>query len=171
MAKKALVNKANEKPKFAVRGYTRCQKCGRPRAVYRTFGLCRVCFRDMAHAGELPGVLPEHGHGLGRFDGGDPAGPGAQQHHDDAAGAAADVGHPRPGELPDVEQRPEDVREKLQGAIVAGVPRIPLPLGPEILDGLSRGVPGVLLHAAFPLSPALGPCPRRRGVRGDARRC
>ncbi len=56
MAKKALVNKANEKPKFAVRGYTRCQKCGRPRSVYRKFGLCRVCFRDMAHAGELPGV-------------------------------------------------------------------------------------------------------------------
>ncbi len=56
MAKKALVNKANKKPKFAVRGYTRCNKCGRPHAVYRKFGLCRICLREMAHAGELPGV-------------------------------------------------------------------------------------------------------------------
>jgi len=56
MAKKALVNKAAKKPKFAVRGYTRCQRCGRPRSVFRKFGLCRICFREMAHAGELPGV-------------------------------------------------------------------------------------------------------------------
>jgi small subunit ribosomal protein S14 len=56
MAKKALVNKANRKPKFGVRGYTRCQRCGRSRAVFRTFGLCRICMREMAHAGELPGV-------------------------------------------------------------------------------------------------------------------
>ncbi len=56
MAKKALVNKANAKPKFKVRGYNRCQRCGRPRAVYRRFGLCRICFREMAHAGELPGI-------------------------------------------------------------------------------------------------------------------
>jgi small subunit ribosomal protein S14 len=56
MAKKALVNKAARKPKFAVRAYTRCSKCGRPRAVLRKFGLCRICLRDMAHAGELPGV-------------------------------------------------------------------------------------------------------------------
>ena len=51
MAKKALVDKANRKPKFAVRGYTRCQRCGRPRAVFRKFGLCRICVREMAHAG------------------------------------------------------------------------------------------------------------------------
>ncbi len=56
MAKKALVNKANKKPKFKVRGYTRCQKCGRPRSVYRKFLLCRICLRDMVHAGEIPGV-------------------------------------------------------------------------------------------------------------------
>jgi small subunit ribosomal protein S14 len=56
VAKKALVIKAARKPKFAVRAYTRCQRCGRPRAVYRTFGLCRICVREMAHAGELPGV-------------------------------------------------------------------------------------------------------------------
>jgi len=56
MAKKALVNKAAAKPKFKVRGYTRCNRCGRPRAVYRVFGLCRICFRQMAHRGELPGI-------------------------------------------------------------------------------------------------------------------
>jgi small subunit ribosomal protein S14 len=56
MAKTSLKNKAAKKPKFAVRGYTRCQKCGRPHSVYRKFGLCRVCFREMAHAGELPGI-------------------------------------------------------------------------------------------------------------------
>ena len=56
MAKKALVEKANKKPKFKVRAYTRCQKCGRPRSVYKKFGLCRVCLRDLAHAGEVPGV-------------------------------------------------------------------------------------------------------------------
>ncbi|HEY5335548.1 MAG: type Z 30S ribosomal protein S14 [Mycobacteriales bacterium] len=56
MAKTALKNKAAGKQKFKVRGYTRCQRCGRPRAVYRTFGLCRICFREMAHAGELPGI-------------------------------------------------------------------------------------------------------------------
>lgn len=43
MAKKALVNKANKKPKFAVRAYTRCQRCGRPHSVFRKFGLCRIC--------------------------------------------------------------------------------------------------------------------------------
>ena len=53
MAKKALVIKAAAKPKFKVRGYTRCQKCWRPRAVLRKFGLCRVCVRQMAHRGEL----------------------------------------------------------------------------------------------------------------------
>ena len=56
MAKKALRNKAERKPKFKVREYTRCQRCGRPRAVYRRFGLCRLCFREMAHQGEIPGV-------------------------------------------------------------------------------------------------------------------
>ena len=45
MAKKALVNKANSTPKFKVRGYTRCQRCGRPHSVYKKFGLCRICLR------------------------------------------------------------------------------------------------------------------------------
>ena len=57
MAKKALVVKSSQKPKFRVRGYSRCQRCGRPRAVYRRFGLCRICLREMAHAGEIPGIV------------------------------------------------------------------------------------------------------------------
>lgn len=56
MAKKALRNKAQAKPKYKVRAYTRCMRCGRPRAVLRRFGLCRLCFREMAHKGEIPGV-------------------------------------------------------------------------------------------------------------------
>ncbi|MDQ3958286.1 MAG: type Z 30S ribosomal protein S14 [Actinomycetota bacterium] len=56
MAKKSLRIKAERKPKFKVRAYTRCQRCGRPRAVYRAFGLCRLCFREMAHTGEIPGI-------------------------------------------------------------------------------------------------------------------
>ncbi|MDQ3952881.1 MAG: type Z 30S ribosomal protein S14 [Actinomycetota bacterium] len=56
MAKTSLRIKAERKPKFKVRAYTRCQRCGRPRAVYKRFGLCRLCFREMAHTGEIPGV-------------------------------------------------------------------------------------------------------------------
>ncbi len=56
MAKKCLVEKQQREPKFKVRGYSRCRRCGRPRAFMRRFGLCRICFREMALAGELPGV-------------------------------------------------------------------------------------------------------------------
>ena len=56
MAKKSLRIKAERKPKFQVRAYTRCKRCGRPRAVYKRFGLCRLCFREMAHNGEIPGI-------------------------------------------------------------------------------------------------------------------
>jgi small subunit ribosomal protein S14 len=56
MAKKALVNKAKRRPKFSARAYTRCRRCGRSRAVFRRFALCRICFRQLAHAGEIPGV-------------------------------------------------------------------------------------------------------------------
>ncbi|WP_194784659.1 type Z 30S ribosomal protein S14 [Actinomyces haliotis] len=56
MAKTALKEKANRKPKFGVRAYTRCQRCGRPHSVYRKFGLCRVCLREMVLNGQLPGV-------------------------------------------------------------------------------------------------------------------
>ncbi|MFH2050001.1 MAG: type Z 30S ribosomal protein S14 [bacterium] len=57
MAKKCLLIKQKAKPKFKVRGYTRCRRCGRPRAFMRRFGLCRICFRQMALAGDLPGVM------------------------------------------------------------------------------------------------------------------
>lgn len=56
MAKKALIEKQRRGSRFKVREYTRCRRCGRPRAVYRKFLLCRICFRELAHAGELPGV-------------------------------------------------------------------------------------------------------------------
>ena len=56
MAKTSLKVKAACKPKFGVRAYTRCNRCGRPHSVYRKFGLCRVCLRELALRGELPGV-------------------------------------------------------------------------------------------------------------------
>ena len=56
MAKKALIGKEKRTPRFQVRAYSRCSRCGRPRAVYRRFGLCRICFRTLAHRGELPGI-------------------------------------------------------------------------------------------------------------------
>ena len=56
MPKKCLIAKAERTPKFKVRKYTRCHRCGRPRAVYRKFGLCRICFRELALSGEIPGV-------------------------------------------------------------------------------------------------------------------
>ena len=57
MAKKALIEKSNRKPKFKVRAYTRCQRCGRPHAVYRRFKLCRICLRSMALKGLIPGMV------------------------------------------------------------------------------------------------------------------
>lgn len=57
MASKRMIAKAKRKPKFQVRGYTRCSQCGRPRAVYRKFMLCRCCFRKLALEGQLPGVV------------------------------------------------------------------------------------------------------------------
>lgn len=56
MAKKSMIAKANREPKFSTRAYTRCTRCGRSRSVYRKFGLCRVCLRELASKGELPGV-------------------------------------------------------------------------------------------------------------------
>jgi small subunit ribosomal protein S14 len=56
MAKKSLVNKQQRAPRFKVRQYTRCRRCGRPRAVYRKFGLCRICLRELAHDGQIPGM-------------------------------------------------------------------------------------------------------------------
>ena len=57
MAKKSLIAKAQKKMKFAVRKYNRCPLCGRPRAYYRKFGMCRICLRMLALRGELPGVI------------------------------------------------------------------------------------------------------------------
>jgi small subunit ribosomal protein S14 len=57
MAKKCLIEKQRRKPKFEVRAYNRCRRCGRPRAYMRRFGICRICFREMALAGDLPGVV------------------------------------------------------------------------------------------------------------------
>lgn len=56
MARKALIVKAKKEPKFKVRKYNRCARCGRPRAYYRKFGICRLCFRELASRGEIPGV-------------------------------------------------------------------------------------------------------------------
>jgi len=56
MSRTSLEVKAARKPKFSVRAYNRCPICGRPRAFLRKFGLCRICFRNMALRGELPGV-------------------------------------------------------------------------------------------------------------------
>lgn len=56
MAKEALIQKARRPPKFKVRKYFRCNVCGRPRGFIRKFGLCRICFREMAHQGLIPGV-------------------------------------------------------------------------------------------------------------------
>jgi small subunit ribosomal protein S14 len=56
MSRTALEVKARRKPKFKVRKYNRCPICGRPRAFMRRFGICRICFRNMALDGKLPGV-------------------------------------------------------------------------------------------------------------------
>lgn len=56
MAKRALIEKCKRAPKFKVRKYNRCNICGRPRGYIRNFGLCRICFREMAHTGLIPGV-------------------------------------------------------------------------------------------------------------------
>ncbi|MGL4595500.1 MAG: type Z 30S ribosomal protein S14 [Thermoguttaceae bacterium] len=56
MASKAKILKARRTPKFSTRSENRCQLCGRPRAVYRKFGICRICFRNLANQGLIPGV-------------------------------------------------------------------------------------------------------------------
>ena len=56
MAKKSMIAKAKRTPKFKVRAKNRCGVCGRPRAYLRKFDLCRICFRDLALKGQIPGV-------------------------------------------------------------------------------------------------------------------
>jgi len=57
MAKTCLIVKQRRKPKFKVRGYNRCSLCGRRRGFIRRFELCRICFRELASRGEIPGVV------------------------------------------------------------------------------------------------------------------
>ena len=56
MARKAMIEKSKRKPKFQVREHNRCGRCGRSRAFLRHFGLCRICFRELALFGMIPGV-------------------------------------------------------------------------------------------------------------------
>jgi len=56
MATTAWRHKANQKPKYSSRLVRRCQVCGRSRAVYRKFRVCRICFRQLALEGLIPGV-------------------------------------------------------------------------------------------------------------------
>ena len=56
MAKKALLIKQSRDQKYPVRQYTRCERCGRPHSVIRKFKLCRICFRELAYKGQIPGV-------------------------------------------------------------------------------------------------------------------
>jgi small subunit ribosomal protein S14 len=56
MAKKSLVVKQARPQRYQVRNYSRCKRCGRPRAVFRKFGLCRICLRELAHQGVIPGM-------------------------------------------------------------------------------------------------------------------
>ena len=56
MAKKSMVIKQRRAAKFSTREYTRCERCGRPHAVYKKFKLCRICFRELAYKGQIPGV-------------------------------------------------------------------------------------------------------------------
>ena len=56
MATKAWIAKANRKPEFSARRVRRCRLCGRVHAVYRKFQLCRICFRNLALQGLIPGV-------------------------------------------------------------------------------------------------------------------
>jgi small subunit ribosomal protein S14 len=57
VAKLSMIAKAKRTPKFKVRGYNRCRKCGRPRAFLRKFEMCRICFRQLALQGDIPGVI------------------------------------------------------------------------------------------------------------------
>jgi len=56
MAKKSMILKQQRKPKFSTRAYSRCNICGRPHATLRKYGICRICFRELAYKGQIPGV-------------------------------------------------------------------------------------------------------------------
>lgn len=56
MPRKAIIDKCNRAPKFKVRAYTRCGRCGRSKSVYRKYNLCRICLRELAMQGMIPGM-------------------------------------------------------------------------------------------------------------------
>ena len=56
MAKKSMVAKQQRTPKFSTRAYTRCERWGRPHSVLRKFNLCRICVRELAYKGQIPGM-------------------------------------------------------------------------------------------------------------------
>ena len=56
MAKKSMIAKQKRTPKFSSRAYTRCERCGRPHSVIRKFKLCRICLRELAYEGQIPGL-------------------------------------------------------------------------------------------------------------------
>ncbi len=56
MARKSMIIKSQKEPKFSTRKYSRCTRCGRPHAVLSKFGICRICFRELAYKGHIPGV-------------------------------------------------------------------------------------------------------------------
>jgi len=56
MAKESLVVKSARKQRYRTREYNRCSRCGRPRGYYREFGVCRICLRELAHEGVIPGL-------------------------------------------------------------------------------------------------------------------
>ncbi len=57
MAKVSQIVKSMRTPKYATRHRNRCKLCGRPRGYLRKFGMCRICFRTLAHQGQIPGVM------------------------------------------------------------------------------------------------------------------
>jgi small subunit ribosomal protein S14 len=57
MAKKSLIVKASRPAKYSTRNYNRCKLCGRSRGYRRKFGVCRICFRELASSGQLPGIV------------------------------------------------------------------------------------------------------------------
>ena len=56
MAKKSMIVKSQKQQKYKVREYTRCQRCGRPHSVLKKYGVCRICFRELAYKGQIPGI-------------------------------------------------------------------------------------------------------------------